>query len=425
MHFYFPLDEKKEQLKNMEKDVSSNVIKAKEIFENSRENQENYKFLYNELNSFREKLDNIKFDYQSKNEVSNILKESILKINEMFPKINSEEIYVKSNFDLPMQYNTNKDFFNTKNNNKNFIFNKNNNNINNNYDGIFNQNKSNIQQKYNNKHLQNFDYVSKYNNNNDPNSLYNNNHNLNYNIPKNLDIFKDKNFITKEYNNNKNSPIMQKIFGNFNNNNLDIACLESNLFSDMSCSNSKINELKRMDFPKQNLAFLNENNINKYDLSKNIQKTFSSSDKFIKTSPQKDLKNNIKNKVNNNYNSKDLGFKEITDLSKYESLQYDYSASIDLNKIQSKDFQNLPQINEDRNENYYNDSKNHINNEYRTNDTLHNVNNNNVKEDYSHNRKMENVKFNKKLMNNFSSLNSGSNNCGQFYNNNNNNNSYV
>lgn len=437
-------------MKNVEKDIGLNIIKVKEIFDKSKENQDNYKFLYSELNIFKEKLEKMKIENQSRNELNNILRDSFGRINEIVPQIYYEETNIKSNFDLPRQYNANEQLYKNRTLNQNINFNQNNDLF------LVNNNKTDFPVKNAILNNTNSKYNSEANNqdyNPNQNLLLINNHSGVNNI-KNItkkNSFLDKNYILKDNSINMNSPNQAKLFGNIKSNAIDIACLESNIFSDMSTENSKLLESRKMNFPRQNINSIhtnkafNNNNNNKgktllsenqiFNSSQNLNQN-SNYNNFNQRNPHQEQMFFDSYNNNNKINNENLTSRDINDITKYESIQYDYSASIDLKKIDSRDFQNLEQINEERSEysipenyknvNYYNYNYNVLPKE---NDNYTNINssrkndNENIKSVFSKNRKMEVAKFNEILVNNFTYSNNNCINNGHLYNNINNNNS--
>lgn len=415
-------------MKNIEKEIAQNTIRVKEIFDNSRENQENYKFLYNELNFFKEKLDNIKIENQCRNELSNILKESFRKLNDFIPKFNFEENYIKSNYDFPMKFsNTNDAYFNTndnskKNLNQNMPLNNpllkkklcDNLNLNNNNQIVNHLNKNPLLNK--NKAVSSTNNISQLNEFSEGKSLLNNN--ANYNIKNDFKTFSHNN--------------AGKVFENFKSNNIDIACLESNLFSEMSCNTSRNLDPKKVDFPRQNINYLNENSNSAFNKANtNIAANEFKAKNLLNSIKQNSYSNNshgnhqikmINNQfnANDNFNSGEFGLKDIDDLTKYESLQYNYSASIDLKKIESKEFKKLGLVREDGNKQhpeYRLDWNSNLKSNSKGFEKNENQGNSNLKDIYSNNRKIEIANFNEKLANNFSNYKNSSNYFGQFYDN--------
>jgi len=423
-------------LKNVEKDIGINIIKVKDIFDKSKENQDNYKFLYSELNIFKEKLEKMKIENQSRNELNCILRDSLGRINEIIPpQIYFDETNVKPNFDLPMQYHANEQLYKNRTFNQNINFNQNNDLY------LVNNNKTDFPVKST--------FLN--NSNSKLNSVANNHdYNSNQNLlliknqsdanKKNLtkkNSFLDKNPLIKDNSINMNSPNQVKLFGNIKSNVIDIACLESNIFSDLSTENSKLLESRKIDFPRQNINYNHTTKAFNYNKGKtlssdnpifsylhNINQNRNHNDFNQRNLHQEQI---FFDSYNNKINNENLTSLDLNDVTKYESIQYDYSASIDLKKIDSRDFQNLEQINEERSEysipenmknvNYYNYNVIPKENEYYVNyDSSRKNDNENIKSVFSKNRRMEVEKFNEKLANNFTYSNKSSVNNQHLYN---------
>lgn len=423
-------------MKNVEKDIGINIIKVKDIFDKSKENQDNYKFLYSELNIFKEKLEKMKIENQSRNELNCILRDSLGRINEIIPpQIYFDETNVKPNFDLPMQYHANEQLYKNRTFNQNINFNQNNDLY------LVNNNKTDFPVKST--------FLN--NSNSKLNSVANNHdYNSNQNLlliknqsdanKKNLtkkNSFLDKNPLIKDNSINMNSPNQVKLFGNIKSNVIDIACLESNIFSDLSTENSKLLESRKIDFPRQNINYNHTTKAFNYNKGKtlssdnpifsylhNINQNRNHNDFNQRNLHQEQI---FFDSYNNKINNENLTSLDLNDVTKYESIQYDYSASIDLKKIDSRDFQNLEQINEERSEysipenmknvNYYNYNVIPKENEYYVNyDSSRKNDNENIKSVFSKNRRMEVEKFNEKLANNFTYSNKSSVNNQHLYN---------
>lgn len=379
------LGEKKEQEKNIEKEITQNIEKVKEIYNNSKENHDNYKFLYDEINSFRERLENIKIDNnENKNDISNLLKESFAKLTELMPKGNS---YLNNNNNLHANNNYNKILLNERTLIKpNFDYSIHHVNKKDEY-AIYNTNSVKNDFKigstipsHDSKNLHKQDMSNLKNN---KNQLLNNviNKHTNFNQLQEINILTSHFDTTIDFN-SQNADILlanHKSTRNanpLNNNDIknnklkrpEIDCLESNLFSDLSGENLKIFDNQKADVSKKNtIANIYSSNNNNNDCKRNhIPHTQTA------RNPIENIKSFANNRnIINNVNNIFRGYKELTennlndkDNTKYDSLQYDYSESIDLKKLESTEFANneiyptflLKDKNNINNENKYNNN---------------------------------------------------------------------